>query len=113
MFPAAVLSIKPEEIRASISANAQNLTAISLATGYVIPSAAPHMVFNAFKNIACAALGAGYSFPLLDQLKSAAAAAPKAGAATTAAVAEKEAEPVKEESEEEVDMGGMFGDDDY
>jgi len=112
MFPAAVLSIKPEEIRACISANAQNLTAISLATGYVIPSAAPHMVFNAFKNIACAALGAGYSFPLLDQMKSAAAAAPKAGAAT-AAVAEKEAEPVKEESEEEVDMGGMFGDDDY
>jgi len=111
MFPAAVLSITPEEIRATLTQKAQNLTAISLATGYVIPSAAPHMVFNAFKNLACTALGAGYSFPLLDAMKSAAASAPKAGA--TAAVAEKEAEPVKEESEEEVDMGGMFGDDDY
>lgn len=70
------------------------------------------MVFNAFKNLACTALGAGYSFPLLDAMKSAAASGPATGA-TTAKVAEKEAEPEKEESDEEVDMGGMFGDDDY
>ena len=113
LFDAAVLDITSENIVESFTALTQNLTCISLATGYVIAPAIPHMVINAFKNLAGASIAADYNFPQLEALKSAAKSAPAAGGAPAAgAVKEekKEAEP-----EEDVDMGGLFGgdDDDY
>jgi len=116
LFSAKVLDITNEDILAHFGAGANNLTSISLASGYVIPSAAPHMIINAFKNLAGAAIAADYGFPQLEALKSAAKAGPAAGApAAGGASAAAAAAPVEEEPEEDVDMGDLFGggDDDY
>lgn len=117
LVDAKVLSITSEDILETFSANAMQLTKLSLGSGYIIQSATPHLIINAFKNLAGAAIAADYDFPALAALKSAAAAAPAsggaaAGGAAAAAPAEKEAEP---EPEEDVDMGDLFGggDDDY
>ena len=94
------------------------MTALSLGSGYMIPSAAPHLIINAFKNLASVAIAADYSFPAVDALKAAAAAGPAPGAGAPAAKADagddkKEAEK-EEEEDEDIDMGDMFGgDDDY
>ena len=114
LFDAKVLSITAEDILDSFASNATNLTSISLASGYVIPSAVPHMIVNAFKNLAGAAIAADYDFPQLAAIKAAAAAAPAAGGGGAAAAKAEEApkEEEKEEEEEDVDMAGMFGDED-
>ena len=114
---AKVLEISSEDILATFNGCAANLTKISLASGYTIPSATPHLIINAFKNLASAAIAADYSFPAVEALKNAAKNAPAAGSApaggATAAAAAEEA-PKEEEPEEDVDMGDLFGgDDDY
>lgn len=115
LYNAKVLSITPESILASFGDCASNLTSISLATGYVIPSAVPHMIINAFKNLAGAAIAADYSFPAVDALKNAAKNAPAAGPAAGGVTAAAAAAPAEEEPEEDVDMGDLFGggEDDY
>lgn len=95
------------------------MTALSLGSGYMIPSAAPHLIMNAFKNLASVAIAADYSFPAVDALKAAAAAGPAVGAGGGGAPAaggdDKKEDDKKEEEEEEDDisMGDMFGGDDY
>ena len=111
LFNARVLKITSADILASFTAAANNLTAISLSTGYMIESAAPHLLINAFKNLAGAAIAGGYTFPALEALQNAAKNAPAAGAAADAPAAKK-VEEVVEDVEEDVDMGGMFGDED-
>lgn len=117
LVDAKVLSITNEQILGHFTAGANNLTSISLASGYVISSATPHMIINAFKNLAGAAIAADYGFSQLDALKSAAKAgpAPAGGAAAPAGGAAAAAAPKEEEPEEDVDMGDLFGggDDDY
>ena len=116
LFDAKVLSITPDAILGFFQAGANNLTSISLASGYCISSAAPHMIINAFKNLAGAAIAGNYDFPQLAAIKNAAKAGPgpAAGGGGGAAAAKEEA-PVEEEPEEDVDMGDLFGggDDDY
>lgn len=68
LFNARVLKITPADILQAFTLSANNLTAISLSTGYMIESAAPHLLINAFKNLAGAALAGGYSFPALEAL---------------------------------------------
>ena len=113
LFDARVLAITPEDILASFSAGALNITQLSLGSGYLVQSAMPHVLCNAFKNLAGAALAADYSFPALEKLKSNAKAGPATGGggAKPAAAAAAEA-PAEEEPEEDVDMGGLFGGDD-
>lgn len=110
LYPASVLDIKTEDILSAFKEAGSNLTATSLGSGYIVASAAPHLIMNAFKNLACASLGSDYSFPLADALKSAGGAA-QAAPAQNAPAAKKE-EPKKEEpkveEEEEFDMGGLF-----
>lgn len=114
LIDAKVLSIKTEDILEKFQNNANNLTALSLGSGYIIPQAAPHLIMRAFKNLASASLGAKYEFPQLTALKSAAASAP---AASSKAPAEEKKPDKKEEKveEEEEDVDGamnIFGDDD-
>lgn len=71
MYPASVLNITSELILSAFKDAGANLTATSLSSGYIVPSAMPHLMLNAFKNLACAGLGADYSFPQADMLKSA------------------------------------------
>jgi len=111
MFDPAVLKITTEDILAKFSAGVSNITAISLGSGYVVESAAPHLVMRAFKNLAAVSFATDFKFPQAEALKAAASAGPavtaSAGGAKAAAV--KEEEP--EEEEADMDMGGMFGDD--
>jgi len=109
-YDAKVLSITNDSIHTAFSAAAQMLTGLSLGSGYITSAAAPHLVLNAFKNLAAVSMASGYSFPQADKMKAAAAAGP---APAAAGKAEAKAEVKKEESEEEadIDMGNMFGDD--
>lgn len=115
LIDAAVLEITTDDLLMAFGAGAQNLACISLATGYMIPSAMPHAIINAFKNLAGAAIAADYDFPQLDALKNAAKNAPAAGGAPAAGKAAAAEAPKEEEPAEDVDMGDLFGggDDDY
>jgi len=75
-----------------------------------VSSAVPHIVLNAFKNLAAASFSSGFSFPQAEALKASAGSRPAAagGATATAAAPVKEEEP---EPEEDVDMGDLFGGD--
>jgi large subunit ribosomal protein LP0 len=110
LYDAKVLSITADLILEIFSSKSQLLTGLSLGSGFITSAAAPHLVLNAFKNLAAVSLASGYKFDQAEKLLSAAAAAPKAAAAggAPAAAAAKEEEP---EEEEDVDMGGLFGDD--
>jgi len=82
------------------------LTAVSLETGYIIPAAVPHMVVNAFKNLAAVAMETGYK---MDALEAALNAGPAQSGATENKVVETKVEQqVEEEEEEDIDMGGLF-----
>lgn len=91
------------------------MAAISLASGYITKPAIPHMLANAFKNLAAVTFDSDYSFKQADKLKeasknaSAAVGKPAAGGKKEVAVVEEE----KKEEEADVDMGNMFGGDDY
>merc|ERR1712110_1050089 len=81
LFNAKVLSITPESIIEKFQAKSQNLTALSLGSGYITKAAAPHCVARAFKNLAAASLASGFEIPQLAALKAAAAAGPATGGA--------------------------------
>ena len=108
-----VLDITPDTIRARFSQAISHMASISLASGYVTKPAVPHILANAFKNLAAVTFDTDYSFKQADKMKEAAKNAvytgAPAGAATTAAAAPKE-EPKKEEEAADVDMGGLFSD---
>ncbi len=89
----------------------KNMASISMASGYITKPALPHILANAFKNLASVTFESDYSFPLADKLKAAASSAPAAAAAPTEAAPAKAEEKAEEEAEADVDMGGLFGDD--
>ena len=89
LFDAKVLSINTDEILSAFKARANNLTALSLGSGYVIPSAVPHLLLNACKNLACVSIAADYEFEQLGAVKSAVASGPAAVSGGSAAVASK------------------------
>jgi large subunit ribosomal protein LP0 len=107
-----VFNLDPEALLGKIRRAANSIAAISLAIGQPNALSIPHMVVNGFKNIASIALETGLPLAILDNLKSAAPAAGATTAAPTQAKTEA-AKPVVEEkpAEEEVQLGGMFGDD--
>lgn len=112
IFDAAVLRITPAKIHDIFKSRASNITALSLGSGYVTAAAAPHLIMNAFKNLAAVSFATDYSFPQAAALKASASAAPVAAAGGAAAA--KVEEKVEEEEEEDVEMGNFFGgDDDY
>jgi len=115
LFDPAVLSITKESILAKFSAGVANVSAISIGSGYVVRSAVPHLIMNAFKNLAAVSFASDFSFPQAEALKKAAAAGPAAAAGGAAAGGAAKAEAKEEEPEEEVEMGmDLFGgDDDY
>ena len=113
LFPPKILSIDEEAILSAFTFGANNMTSLSLGSGYVVPSAAPHLVLNAFKNLAAVSFATDYSFPQAEKLRAAAASMPASSgaAAATTAAAPKEEAVVEEEPEEDVDMGDLFGGD--
>lgn len=116
IYDPAVLSITSEDVLATFQKGVSNMTALSLGSGYVTSMSAPHLIMHSFKNLAAVAFATDYSFAQADALKAAAATASAAPVAIveTARVKEvvKEEEP-EEEAEADMDMGGLFGDDEY
>lgn len=111
IYPPAVLSIKLDDVIAAFKRSAENLTAVSLATGFATKASVHHVIINAFKNLACASYASGFTFKQAEALKnSAGSSAPATAAPAKVApvVAPKKEEPKEEEVD--LDMGGMFGD---
>lgn len=106
-------SISPNDLIDAFRKGVQNITALSLETGYVTEVSAPHAVINAFKSLAAIGLETGYKFDFLEKLQSNQASSSTA-VKTETKKEEKKVEKVEEPEEEEVDMGagGLFGDDD-
>merc|ERR1712100_921375 len=113
VFDAAVLRITPVKILDIFKSRSANMTALSLGSGYVTSAAAPHLIMNAFKNLAAVSFASGFDFPQAAALKACASAGP-AAASGGAAAAKVEEKVEEEEEEEDVEMGNFFGgDDDY
>lgn len=113
LLDSAVLRITPDVVRAKFAMRAANITALSLGSGYVIPSAAPHLIMKAFKNLAAISFATDYSFPQAAALKAAASAAPVASSGGATKAAEKEESEKKESSDAGMAMDLFGGDDEY
>merc|ERR1711907_925026 len=112
MFDAAVLSLSTDTILAKFKKACGNQAQISLASGYSTSASAPHTLANGFKNLVAASAATGFSFPQAAAVLSAAKNAPAAGAAAPTSAAKAEVVEEKKDEPEDVDMGGLFGDDD-
>lgn len=113
IFGADVLDITTEDILKSLKQSIANMASISMASGYVTKPAVPHIIANAFKNLAAVTFDSDYSFKQADKLKDAAKNAVRVAPVSAAGGAPAKAAAVEEKKEEEadVDMGGLFGDD--
>jgi large subunit ribosomal protein LP0 len=105
-----VFNLNPEALLGKIRNAANQLAAISLAVGLPNSLSIGHMVRNGFKNVVAIALETDIKIKQLANLGPAPSAAPAGGAKTETKAAAPKVEEKKEEPEE-VDMGGMFGDD--
>jgi len=81
IFGAEVLDITPEDIRNKFNSAIANMASISLATGYITKPAVPHLLANAFKNLASVTFGTDYTFKQADKMKEAASKAVRAAPA--------------------------------
>jgi large subunit ribosomal protein LP0 len=115
IFNPEILDITPEDIIKRFRMSIGNLASISLASGYITKPAIPHMLVNAFKNLASVTFDSDYSFKQADKLKEAAKNAVHVAPTAAAGAPAKAAAVVEEKKEEEadVDMGGLFGADEY
>jgi len=111
VFSPDVLDISTEDILKSFSQAINNVAAFGMVSGYVTKPAAAHMMAKALQNLVYATHNVEDPFPLATKMRSNVGSGP--AVATGSAPAEKKEEkPVEEEVEADVDMGGMFGDDD-
>lgn len=114
MFDPAVLDLSTDAILQKFQAAVKTQASLSLGIGYSTSASAPHTILTGFKNLIAVAAQTGYKFDqataFLEAAKNAPASGAPAGAA--AAAAPKEEEKPKEDEPEDVDMGGLFGDDD-
>lgn len=112
IFDAKVLSLNTDTILAKFKNAAKLQASLSLASGFPTTASAPHSILNAFKNMVAVCASTGYEFDEAKAFLSAAKNAPAAGAATAGASKEAAPEEEKKEEVEDVDMGGLFGDED-
>ena len=115
IYEASILDITTDDIVANFQKNIVNMASLSLGSGYIVKPAIPHLLGNAFKNLASVTFVTDYSFKQAEALKEAAKSQVVVSSGNTNAGAKKEEEKpkeeVKEEEEADVDMGGLFGDD--
>lgn len=113
IFNPEILDITTEDILKKFQSSISNMAAISLASGYITKPALPHILLNAFKNLAAVSFDSDYSFKQAEKLKEAAKNAVHVAAPTEhkgGAPAKEEKKEEKKEEEADVDMGGLFGD---
>jgi len=106
-----IAKISPDQLLSGFNSGVNNIVALSLELGIPTAPAVPHMLINAFKNLAAISLETGYTLDVLEKAKAAAAsnkAAPaQQGGSTQAKVEAKVEEPKEEEAD--MDMGDLFG----
>jgi len=107
ILTADVLAISPQLIFDSFANGVLRVAAVSLETGYLTAPSVPHLIQNAFKNLAAIGLETGYKFKEIENAGKAAPAA--AVVATKAPVAKVVVEEKPAEVEEDMDMGDLFG----
>lgn len=61
-------SLSPTDLINAFKTGVNNITALSLQTGYTTEVSAPHAVIDAFKSLAAIGLEVGYKFDFLDKL---------------------------------------------
>jgi len=109
MLDKAILSINTESIMERFQSGVKNVAAISLQTGIPTQVSIPHIVSNAFKNLAAIGLQINYKFSQIASASSAPAAAPAAKKEDKPAAKPVEVAKPKVE-EEDADMGlDLFG----
>jgi large subunit ribosomal protein LP0 len=118
VFSPSILDITDAQLMASFSAALGNVAAVSLATNFPTQASLPHLVMNAFREIAGVGLAADFIFPQIEKVKemidnpekfASAAAAPVAAAGSAAQpAAAAAAVPEPEEEEEEAGDFGLF-----
>lgn len=120
VYDAAVLKLTPATVLEKFLNGVRNIAALSIEIGVPTAASAPHSVVNGFKNLVALAFGGNYGFKqgqgLIDVLKDPsklAVSAPVASSTAAPAQTAEKKEEVKEEEDAGIDMGGMFGDDDY
>ena len=115
IYDASILDITSEQILENFQKNITTVASISLGSGYTVKPAIPHLLGNAFKNLASVTFVTDYTFKQADALKEAAKNQVVVGGAPQQSAGKKEEEKPKEEEkveeEADVDMGGLFGDD--
>jgi len=62
IFNPEVLDITSEDIRTKFQTAIANLASISLASGFITKPAVPHLLANAFKNLASVTFDSDYTF---------------------------------------------------
>lgn len=62
IYDASILDITADQIVETFQKNIQNMAALSLGSGYVTKPAVPHMLGNAFKNLASVTFVTDFSF---------------------------------------------------
>lgn len=114
LFDAAVLDLSTDAILSKFQNAIKTQASLSLGIGYSTSASAPHTLLTGFKNLIAVAAETGYKFDQATAFLEAAKNAPASGAPAggAAAAAPKEEEKPKEDEPEDVDMGGLFGDDD-
>lgn len=68
IYDSKVLDITTESIHECFTASAAMLTGLSLGSGYITSAAAPHLILNAFKNLAAVSAESGYGFAQADKM---------------------------------------------
>lgn len=113
MFDPAVLDLSTEAILAKFQNAVKIQSSLSLGIGFPTAASAPHTLLNGFKNMIAFAAASGFEFDQATAFLNAAKNAPAAGAVAAGggAAPAKEEEKPKEDEPEDVDMGGLFGDD--
>jgi large subunit ribosomal protein LP0 len=108
-----IFNMNPNDLLAKFKAVSTKMAALSLAINRPNQLSAPHLVVNAFKNVASIALASGLKFKLLNNLQSAGPAPSTGGSKPAETKKEDKKEPAKVEKVEDdapMDMGGMFDD---
>mmetsp|Transcript_44362 Transcript_44362/g.61690 ORF Transcript_44362/g.61690 Transcript_44362/m.61690 type:complete len:309 (-) Transcript_44362:283-1209(-) len=116
VYPASLLKLTDADVLGKFALGVQRVAALGFGIGYPTIATVPHSLVKAFKNVLGVAIGIDYSFPEADLVREMLAnpdafantGGGEAAAPDAAPAAAKEPTP-EPSSEEEMDMGDIFG----
>jgi len=66
MMDSSIINFDLSSLVGKFQEGVKNICAVSLQTGIVVPAAVPHMISNAFKNLAAISVETGYKLAALE-----------------------------------------------